>query len=72
MENDKIVVFKSFENPIDAQFALTRLRDAGFECFLSGENTAWMRPLLDISISGVQLHVFERDIDAIQSFLNEE
>jgi hypothetical protein len=72
MTDSKIVVYKNFENPIDAQFALTRLQDAGFECFLSGENTAWLRPLLDASISGVQLHVFEKDIKFIQELLDSE
>lgn len=72
MAEDKIVVYKNFENPIEAQLVLTRLQDAGFECFLSGENTAWLRPLLDASISGVQLHVFERDVIAIQQFLAED
>ena len=71
MAENTIVVYKNYENPIEAQLVLTRLRDVGFECFLSGENTAWLRPLLDASISGVQLHVFERDVTAIQQFLAE-
>ncbi len=69
MENNKIVVYKNFRNPLEAQMILLRLQDAGFDCFLSGENTAWLRPLLDSSISGVQLHIFEKDIAAITAFL---
>lgn len=72
MAENKIVVYKNYENPIEAQLVLTRLRDAGFDCFLSGENTAWLRPMLDASISGVQLHVFERDVEAITHFLTED
>ena len=72
MAENKIVVYKNYENPIEAQLVLTRLQDAGFECFLSGENTAWLRPLLDASISGVQLHVFENDVAAINQFLAED
>ena len=66
---DKIVVYKSFENPIEANIILTRLKDSGFDCFLSGEYTAGLRPLFDSSISGIQLHVFEKDVDSITSFL---
>lgn len=69
---DKIIVYKTFENPIDAHFVLTRLKDAGFSCFLSGEHTASLRPLFDASISGIQLHVFENEVAEIEKFLQEE
>jgi hypothetical protein len=70
MEN-KITVYKNFENPIEANIVLTRLQAAGFSCFLSGENTASLRPFFDASISGIQLHVFEKDVEAIQKLLAE-
>lgn len=66
---DRIVVYTTFENPIEANIILTRLQDAGFSCFLSGENTAGLRPLFDSSISGIQLHVFEKDVKEIETFL---
>ena len=66
---DKIVVYKTFEDPIVANIIYTRLLDAGFQCFLSGENTAGLRPLFDASISGIQLHVFEDEVAAITEFL---
>ena len=69
---DKIVIYKTFENPMDAHFVLTRLKDAGFSCFLSGEHTASLRPLFDASISGIQLHVFENEVAEIDKFLAEE
>jgi len=66
---DKIIVYKTYENPIEANIVFTRLQDAGFQCFLSGENTASLRPLFDASISGIQLHIFEQEIKAIDEFL---
>jgi hypothetical protein len=69
---DKIIIYKTFENPIEANIILTRLKDAGFSCFLSGEHTASLRPLFDASISGIQLHVFENEITEIEKFLAEE
>jgi hypothetical protein len=69
---DKIIVYKTFENPMEANIILTRLQDAGFSCFLSGENTASLRPLFDSSISGIQLHVFENEVLAIQELLTED
>lgn len=67
--DDKIIVYRTFENPIEANIILTRLQDAGYSCFLSGENTAGLRPLLDSSISGIQLHVFENEVVAIDELL---
>jgi hypothetical protein len=69
---DKIIVYKTYENPIEANIIMTRLKDAGFSCFLSGENTAGLRPLLDSSISGIQLHVFENEVGAIDQLLAED
>jgi hypothetical protein len=69
---DKIVVFKTFENPMEANIVLGRLKDAGFDCFLSGENAALVYPVFDNSISGVQLHVFEKDIEPITHLLAED
>lgn len=69
---DKIIVYTNFENPIAANIILTRLQAAGFSCFLSGENTASLRPFFDASISGIQLHVFEKDVEAIQKLLEEK
>ncbi len=69
--DDKIVVFKTFESPMEANIVLTRLQDAGFNCFLTGENAAMVYPVFDTSVSGVQLHVFEREVDAITQLLTE-
>ncbi|SFG94782.1 putative signal transducing protein [Pedobacter insulae] len=69
---DKIVVYSTFQDPVEANIVLARLKDAGFSCFLSGENTAVIYPLFDTSISGVQLHVFEGDVTAIKDLLAEQ
>lgn len=68
----KIVVYKTYQDPMEANIILSKLKDAGFECFLSGESTAWLRPMLDTSISGIQLHIFEEDAHAIDKFLTED
>ncbi|MDQ8005625.1 MAG: DUF2007 domain-containing protein [Pedobacter sp.] len=72
MTDNKIVVYKTFENPMEANIVKSRLLDAGFECFLSGENVALVYPVFNTSISGVQLHVFEKDVHAIDQFLTED
>ncbi|MBC7615867.1 MAG: DUF2007 domain-containing protein [Pedobacter sp.] len=69
---DKIVVYTTFQDPVEANIVMARLKDAGFDCFLTGENTAVIYPVFDISISGVQLHVFENEVAAIRQLLAEE
>ena len=71
MEN-KIVVYKTFESPMEANIVKARLLDAGFECFLTGENAALVYPVFDNSISGIQLHVFEKDVEPISMLLAED
>lgn len=72
MNESKIVVYKTFENPMEANIVKTRLLDAGFNCFLTGENVALVYPVFNTSISGVQLHVFDGDVEAINQFLKED
>lgn len=69
---DKIVVYTTFQDPVEANIVMARLKDAGFNCFLTGENTALVYPLFDTSISGVQLHVFENEVEAITELLAED
>ncbi|MEE1945660.1 hypothetical protein VRU48_11130 [Pedobacter sp. KR3-3] len=67
--DDKIIVYKTFESPMEANIVAAKLKDAGFDCFLTGENAALVYPVFDTSISGIQLHVFEREVEAINEFL---
>lgn len=54
---------------MEANIVAAKLKDAGFNCFLTGENAALVYPVFDTSISGIQLHVFEQDAAAINDFL---
>ncbi len=55
---------------MEANIVAAKLKDAGFNCFLTGENAALVYPVFDTSISGIQLHVFENEVQAITEFLN--
>lgn len=67
--DDKIIVYKTFDSPMEANIVAAKLKYAGFDCFLTGENVALVYPVFDTSISGIQLHVFEQDVAAINGFL---
>lgn len=69
---DKIVVFETYYNPIEANIVKARLIDSGIQCFLSDENTITINPLYTQALGGVKLHLFERDVAAATSILQDE
>lgn len=69
---DKIVVFETFYNPIEANIVKARLIDSGVQCFLSDENTITINPLYTQALGGVKLHLFEKDVELARSILQDE
>ena len=69
---DKIVVFETFYNPIEANIVKERLMNSGIPCFLSDEHSVVMNPLYNQALGGVKLRLFERDLDVARSILEEE
>nr|WP_294875164.1 DUF2007 domain-containing protein [uncultured Pedobacter sp.] len=69
---DKIVVFETFYNPIEANIVKARLMDSGVQCFLSDENTITINPLYTQALGGVKLHIFEKDIPLVKDILQDE
>lgn len=66
---DKIIVFQSFYNPIEANIVKARLLDSGVQCFLSDEITVTINPIYNQALGGVKLHLFERDVELANSIL---
>ena len=69
---DKIVVFDTFYNPIEANIVKARLIDSGIQCFLSDENTITINPLYTQALGGVRLRLFERDVELARSILEQD
>ncbi len=69
---DKIVIFETYYNPIEASIVKERLIDSGIQCFLSDENTITVNPLYNQALGGVKLHLFEHDVEAAKSILQDE
>jgi Zn finger protein HypA/HybF involved in hydrogenase expression len=72
MENDRIVVYQTFSDPIEANIVKGLLDAHEIECYLSDENTITLNPLYCNAIGGIKLNVFERDTDKIASILKSE
>lgn len=69
---DKIIVFETFYNPIEANIVKARLIDSGVQCFLSDENTITINPLYTQALGGVKLHLFEKDAELARNILQAE
>lgn len=67
--DDKIIVYRTFYNPIEANIIKAKLEDSGIPCFLTDENVATIQPLFNQAIGGVKLNVFEKDVAQINELL---
>jgi hypothetical protein len=70
--NDRIIWYKTFYNPIEANIIRAKLEDSGFHCFLKDENISTLQPLYNQAYGGVKLMVFERDTAQIDLLLSDE
>jgi hypothetical protein len=72
MKSEKIVVYQSYLDPINANIVKGLLDSHGIECFLSDENMVTLNAMYSSAVGGVKLHVFEKDIDRILAILESE
>lgn len=68
---DKIIVYTSYYNPIEANIVKSKLQDSDIPCFLTDENISTINPLYNQAVGGVKLNIFERDIEKINLLLAE-
>jgi len=72
MYDDKIVVYQTFTDTIEANIVKGLLDSYGVECFLSDENMSTLYSQYSPAIGGVKLNVFEKDIEQINKLLESE
>lgn len=70
MSNDKIVIYQTFVDPINANIVKGLINSHGIECYLSDENIIAVNPLYAQAVGGIKLHVFEKDIELVNSILS--
>ena len=69
---DKIIVFETYYNPIEANIVKARLMDSGIQCFLSDENMITVNPLYNQALGGVKLHLFQKDAEQARELLMDQ
>jgi hypothetical protein len=71
-KEDNIIVFKHFDNAIDANIAKTKLDAYGIPCFLTEENMANLYPGQSLYAFKIRLHLFEADRERASHVLMNE
>jgi hypothetical protein len=67
----KFFELRSFDNYIEANIVLSRLRQEGINCHLKDENIITIDPLLSPAIGGMKLMVFEQDLKRAWDLMEE-
>jgi len=71
-DDDKIITFESYYDPMLAHIIRTRLEANGIPCFISDENTMGNNPILTNVAGGVKLKIFEKDLERCREILASE
>lgn len=70
-EEDKIIIYNSYDTVIQANLAKTKLDAYGIPCFLTEEHFTNLYPIRNAIFPGVRLHIFERDKGRADEVLKE-
>ncbi|MEO6221220.1 MAG: hypothetical protein ABIO81_12380 [Ginsengibacter sp.] len=80
MENDKsfitefnmeLIIIRTFNNYFSANILLTKLRDAGIQCYLKDEYTVTMDPLLTNAVGGIKLVINKKDAEEVAMLMQQ-
>jgi hypothetical protein len=68
-EEEKIIVFDSYDTVMAANLVKTKLDAYGIPCFLSDENFVGLYPIRNELFPGVRLFIFEKDKEKVTEIL---
>ena len=70
MEDDKTIIYRSYDNLYDAIYARDFLRESGIESFVSDDSMYPMSPIVSEGSWGTKLHIFEKDKAKVDEILS--
>ncbi len=65
----ELIVVRTFNNYFSANILLTKLRDAGIQCYLKDEYTVTMDPLLTNAVGGIKLVINKVDANEVAALM---
>ena len=66
-----LITVKTFDNPMDAHIAKTKLEDMEIICCLFDENMVGMNPMFSQMAGGIKLNVLQQDAEKALTILQE-
>jgi hypothetical protein len=66
-----LVTIRTFNNYFSANILLTKLRDAGIQCYLKDEYTVTIDPLLTNAVGGIKLVINKEDSQQVFELLRQ-
>ena len=66
-----LIVFKTFDNPIDAYLLKTKLKSEGIRSYLFDENIISINPLYNLTLGGIKLMINNSDLEKSNAILEE-
>ena len=67
----ELVTIRTFDNYFSANILLTKLRDAGIQCYLKDEYTVTIDPLLTNAVGGIKLVINKLDSVEVAELLQQ-
>lgn len=67
----KIIIFKTFDNPVEANIVRGLLLDHDIECFLKDENIVGLNPLYSNATGGIKLMLKEEDLEKASQIIEQ-
>ncbi|NLI71439.1 MAG: DUF2007 domain-containing protein [Bacteroidales bacterium] len=71
MENEKVVSLKFYGSMIEAEVDMDVLRNNGIDCMLNDGTIVGVFPIFDDKERGIEVLVFEKDLEQAKSLLDE-
>ncbi len=65
----ELVTIRTFNNYFSANILLTKLQDAGFQCYLKDEYTVTIDPLLTNAVGGIKLVIRKEDEQEVMGIM---
>lgn len=65
----ELVTVRSFDNPIEAHLARTRLESEGIEGVLFDENIIGLNPVYNVAVGGIKAKVMKEDHEQASQLL---
>lgn len=70
-DNDQIVTFEAYYDPMYAEIIRTKLEANGITCYIADSHMIWIKPYLNQALGGVKIKMFESDVERSKQLISQ-